>query len=81
VNISRITTATSVAIQSSELTAVSATSIDDTLLSENVQTFAGQATLSRQAIERGTAVEEVTLAWIPTLGGSVNTAVAGWSAE
>jgi len=21
------------------------------------------------------------LAWIPTLGGSVNTAVAGWSAE
>jgi len=23
----------------------------------------------------------LTLAWIPTLGGSVNTAVAGWSAE
>jgi HK97 family phage major capsid protein len=61
VNISRITTATSVALQAAELAGVSATSIDDTLLTENVQTAAGQQTLSRQAIERGTGVEEVVM--------------------
>lgn len=61
VNISRITTATSVALQSTEQTAVSATSIDDTLLTENVQTAAGQQTLSRQAIDRGTGVEEIVM--------------------
>jgi HK97 family phage major capsid protein len=59
VNISRVTTASSVALQASELAAVSATSIDDTLLTENVQTAAGQQTLSRQAIDRGTGIEEV----------------------
>jgi hypothetical protein len=57
VNISRITTATSVALQASENTAVSETNIDDTLLTENVQTAAGQQTLSRQAIDRGTGVD------------------------
>jgi HK97 family phage major capsid protein len=61
VNISRITTATSVANQASELAAVSATSIDDTLLTENVQTAAGQQTLSRQALDRGTGVEDVVM--------------------
>jgi len=61
VNISQVTTATSVALQTTELTAVSATSIDDTLLTENVQTASGQATLSRQAIDRGTGIEEVTM--------------------
>lgn len=61
VNISRITTATSVAVQATENTAVSSTDIDDTLLTENVQTAAGQATLSRQAIDRGTGVEDVTM--------------------
>lgn len=61
VNISRITTGTSVAIQASENTSVSNTDIDDTLLTENVQTAAGQQTLSRQAIERGTGVEGVTM--------------------
>jgi hypothetical protein len=61
VNISRITTPTSVALQATELTAVSATSIDDTLLTENVQTAAGQQTLSRQALERGTGIEEVVM--------------------
>lgn len=60
VNISRITTSTSVAIQT-ENAAVSETNIDDTLLTANVQTAAGQQTLSRQAIERGTGVEEVTI--------------------
>jgi hypothetical protein len=61
VNISRITTATSAAEQTTENTAVSETDIDDTLLTENVLTAAGQQTLSRQAIERGTGVEDVTL--------------------
>jgi hypothetical protein len=61
VNLSRITTATSAAIQSSENSGVSETNIDDTLLTINVQTNAGQQTLSRQAIERGTGVEAVVL--------------------
>lgn len=61
VNISRITTATSAAVQSTENSAVSETNIDDTLLSPAVQTIAGQQTLSRQAIERGTGTEEVML--------------------
>lgn len=61
VNISRITTATSAAVQSSENSAVSEANIDDTLLSPAVQTNAGQQTLSRQAIERGTGVEGIML--------------------
>lgn len=60
VNLSRITTATSTAIQT-ENNAVSETDIDDTLMTINVQTNAGQQTLSRQAIERGAGVEAVTL--------------------
>lgn len=61
VNISRITTAPSVALQASELAAASATSIDDTLLTENVQTAAGQQLLSRQALDRGTGIEDVVM--------------------
>lgn len=60
VNISRITTATSTATQT-ENAAVSETNIDDTLLAISVQTIAGQQTLSRQALERGTGIEDVTL--------------------
>jgi HK97 family phage major capsid protein len=61
VNISRVTTATSAAAQSSENSAVSETNIDDTLLTESVFTVAGQQTLSRQAIDRGTGTEDITL--------------------
>ena len=61
VNLSRITTSTSTALQASENTNVSETDIDDTLLTFNVQTNAGQQTLSRQAIERGAGVEPVVL--------------------
>jgi hypothetical protein len=61
VNISRVTTASSAALQATELTTVSATSLDDTLLTENVQTAAGQQTLSRQAIDRGTGIEETVM--------------------
>ena len=61
VNISQITTATSVALQASENTGVSEANIDDTLLTENVQTAAGQQTLSRQAIDRGSGVEAIVM--------------------
>jgi len=61
VNLSRITTATSAALQAAENNAVSETNIDDTLLSINVQTAAGQQTLSRQAIERSSGVEAIVL--------------------
>lgn len=60
VNISRITTATSTAIQT-ENVAVSETNIDDTLLSPPVITVAGSQTLSRQAVERGVGTDEVTI--------------------
>ena len=60
-NLSRITTGTSAAIQASENSAVSETNIDDTLLTLSVQTNSGQQTLSRQAIERGTGTEDVTV--------------------
>jgi hypothetical protein len=60
-NISRITTASTAALQASESTAVSATAMDDTLLTFNVQTAAGQQTISRQAIERGTGIEDVVM--------------------
>ncbi|MGW1796943.1 hypothetical protein ACWCQN_13250 [Streptomyces sp. NPDC001984] len=61
VNISRITTASSAAIQSSQNSAVSEQNMADTLLTVNVQTAAGQQTVSRQAIDRGTGIEDVTM--------------------
>lgn len=61
VNISQITTASSAALQASENTGVSETNVDDTLLTVNVQTAAGQQTMSRQAIDRGTGVEEIIM--------------------
>jgi hypothetical protein len=61
VNISRITTASSAALQSSENSAVSETNMDDTLLTIPVQTAAGQQTVSRQAIDRGQGIEDVTM--------------------
>lgn len=61
VNISRITTASSAALQASENSAVSETDMDDTLLTVPVQTAAGQQTVSRQAIDRGTGIEDVTM--------------------
>lgn len=61
VNLSRITTSTAVDNQASENTEVTEQDIDDTLHTVNVQTAAGQQTLSRQAIERGAGVEAVVL--------------------
>jgi hypothetical protein len=62
VNISRITTGTCAAVQATEGTAVSETNADDTLLTVDVRTFAGQQTVSRQAIEHGALVESVLMA-------------------
>jgi HK97 family phage major capsid protein len=72
VNISRITTGTSVAVQASEGAAVSETNVDDTLLTVDVRTVAGQQTVSRQAVERGALVESVLMA---DLSGAHNAAL------
>lgn len=61
INISRVTTGTSVAEQT-EGAAVSETNMDDTLLTLTVKTFAGQQNVSRQAIERGTNVDSLVMA-------------------
>jgi len=61
VNISRITTPSSVGLQATENSAVSFADMDDTLLTIPVQTIAGQQTLSRQSIERGSGIEPVVL--------------------
>lgn len=61
VNISQITTASSVDLQAAEFDPVAGVSMDDTLLTENVQTAAGFQDLSRQAIDRGTGIEDVTV--------------------
>jgi len=60
-NLSRITTGTTVASQATENTAVSQQDIDDTLLTVNVLTNAGQQTMSLQATRRGTGTEDVTV--------------------
>jgi hypothetical protein len=61
VNISRITTSSNVDLQVSENSNVAEQDMDDTLLTIPVQTAAGQQTISRQAIDRGTGIEDVTL--------------------
>lgn len=61
VNISRVTTPSTVALQTSELAAMTPTSLDDTLLTESIQTALGEQTMSRQAIDRGTGIEEVVM--------------------
>ncbi len=62
INISRMTTGTSTAVQATENSSVSETDADDTLLTVNVRTIAGQQDISRQAIERGTGIDSFILA-------------------
>jgi HK97 family phage major capsid protein len=71
VNISRITTASSAAIQTQN-SGASETNMDDTLLTIDVLTAAGQQTASIQALQRGTGIETVILG---DLLGAVNTLV------
>lgn len=59
VNIGRLTTGTATAAQASENAAVQETDSDDTLLTVNVRTYAGQQDVARQALERGTYVDQV----------------------
>lgn len=61
VEISRVTTGSSVDNQAAENDPVSETNMDDTALSIPVRTAAGQQTASRQSIERGAGVEDVIL--------------------
>ncbi|MGW3724150.1 phage major capsid protein [Streptomyces sp. NPDC000851] len=61
VEISRVTTGSSVDNQSAENAAVTEQDMDDTALSIPVRTAAGQQTASRQSIERGAGVEDVIL--------------------
>jgi hypothetical protein len=56
----KITTATSAAIQANQLTAVSTTTLVETDLSLTVQTAAGSQNISRQAVERGTGIDDIT---------------------
>ena len=53
IEISRITTGSQAAEQETENSAVQETNMDDTLLTVNVDTIAGQQDVSRQALERG----------------------------
>lgn len=61
VNISRVTTGSTAASQSSENSSVSNTDMDDTLLTVPVRTISGQQDVSRQAIERGTGIDTVVI--------------------
>ena len=75
-NISRMTTGTTAAIQASENSSVSNTDSDDTLLTIDVRTIAGQQDLSKQVIERGTGVDafvvqDLIRAWHTTLDNQI----------
>lgn len=61
VNISRITTGTAAAAQSSEAGAVQETDIDDTLLTVNVRTIAGAQDVSRQVLDRSSGADQVVI--------------------
>ena len=60
ISISKVTTGSSTAIQT-EGAAVSETNMDDTKLDVSVVTVAGQQTVSRQALERGTNVDTLVM--------------------
>lgn len=61
VNISRITTGTAAAAQASEAGAVQETDIDDTLLTVNVRTVAGQQDVARQVVDRTSGGDQVVI--------------------
>lgn len=75
-NISRMTTGSSTSVQVTQNDAVSETDVDDTLLTINVRTIAGQQDLSRQAIERGTGIDafvvnDLIRSWHTTLDSQI----------
>ena len=75
-NISRMTTGTSTAVQATENSAVSNTDSNDTLLTIDVRTIAGQQDLSKQVIERGSGVDafvvqDLIRSWHTTLDSQI----------
>ena len=62
VNISRITTGTAAAVQATENAGVQETDADDTLLTVNVRTIAGQQDISVQALQRSVGADSVIVA-------------------
>lgn len=60
VYLSKVTTGTSVTDQSAQNDAASETDLDDTQISIAVRTASGAQTISRQAIERGLGVDDLT---------------------
>ena len=60
--IPRGTTGTAVAAQATENSAVQETDFDETTLTVNVRTYAGQQDVSRQSLERGRGVDQVIYA-------------------
>lgn len=83
VNIGRGTTGTSTAVQASQGDPVSETNYDDTILTVNVQTIAGQQTSSIQAIRRASGSLDITMedlvrSWHSTLDSTlINQATTG----
>ena len=61
-NISRVTTGSTAAVQATENSAVSEQDIDDTLLTIDVRTIAGQQDISRQALDRGEGIDALIMA-------------------
>jgi HK97 family phage major capsid protein len=61
VNISRITTGSGVAVQTGENVGATEVDMDDTLLTVDVRTLAGMQDVSRQAIDRGTGIDDVVI--------------------
>lgn len=61
INLSKVTTGSATAAQT-EGSAVQETNMDDTLLTLNVVTIAGQQNVSRQSLERGTGIDALVMA-------------------
>jgi HK97 family phage prohead protease/HK97 family phage major capsid protein len=61
VEIPRITTGTSAAVQATQNTSVSETNLDETTLSVPVVTIAGQQTISVQGLSRGRGTEQIII--------------------
>jgi HK97 family phage major capsid protein len=61
-NISRVTTGSSAAVQATENSAISDTTIDDTLLTIDIRTVAAGQQISRQALERGEGIDALIMA-------------------
>jgi HK97 family phage major capsid protein len=75
-NISRMTTGTSTAVQATENSSVSNTDSNDSLLTIDVRTIAGQQDLSKQVIERGSGVDafvvqDLIRGWHTTLDNQI----------